>query len=185
VLGGVGEVRLRVASAQPGERPTFGEFPLAAVLGELERSQLLAEGLVEAAGADRGELTWIANQDRLSVCLFDEPQERREDARLSHPCLVNDQDAAVRQAVRAGRVDEQPMERAARDAGRGRHLKTGKIRCQRRQLEIVSHARGSVVRSRVRPSSSRAKTKEPSSSLVRPGRSPGSSRAICVPPAFQ
>ena len=43
----------------------FRQLALAAVLGQLDRRELLAEGWVEAAGGGRGELAGIADQDRL------------------------------------------------------------------------------------------------------------------------
>ena len=51
-LGGVGEVGLGVAAAQPGERFAFERVALATVRAELDRSESFAERGVEAAGAD-------------------------------------------------------------------------------------------------------------------------------------
>ena len=71
MLGGVGEVGLGVAAAETGERLPLGELVLAAVLGQLDRAELLAEGRVEAAGADRGQLARVTDEDRFPLGTLD------------------------------------------------------------------------------------------------------------------
>jgi hypothetical protein len=67
----------------------------------------------------------IADQDRPSLCFFNELKNGREDARLGHPRLVDEEHAAARQAAFAVRVEEQAMERRASDARHGLELVGG------------------------------------------------------------
>jgi hypothetical protein len=59
---GVSEVGLGVTGSEVGERFAFERVALAAVAGQLDRLEAFAQGLVEAAGADGGELGWVADQ---------------------------------------------------------------------------------------------------------------------------
>ena len=56
----MGEVGRGLAFAEPDERSAFGELALAAVFGEVDRAESLAEGGEEAAGADGWELVQVA-----------------------------------------------------------------------------------------------------------------------------
>jgi hypothetical protein len=60
--GGVGEVELRVAAAEAGERLAFEWVELAAVAGQLERAEPIAERLVETAGAHGRQLARVADE---------------------------------------------------------------------------------------------------------------------------
>jgi hypothetical protein len=124
-LGGVGEVGLGVAAAQAGERLPFRELVLAAVLGQLERAELLGQGWVEAAGADGRELGGVADQDRLSLRALDELEDRCEHACFGHARLVDDEHAAVWQAFGSVGVEQEPVQGAARDPGRDLELVGG------------------------------------------------------------
>ncbi len=125
MLGGVGEVGLGVAAAETRERLPLRQLVLAAVLGQLDRIELLAKSRVETAGANRGQLTRVTHQDRFPLGTLDRTQKRREHARLGHACLVDDQHAAVRQATVAVGVEQEPVQGAARDPGRGLELVGG------------------------------------------------------------
>ena len=113
VFGGVGEVGLGVAGAEAGERLPFGGFVLAAVLAQLERVELVAEGGVEAAGVDRRELGRVADEDRLPLRRLDELEQRGEDACAGHSGFVDDEYAPVRESAVAGGVEEEPVQGAA------------------------------------------------------------------------
>ena len=72
----------------------------------------------------------VADQDRLPVRLLDQLENGREDARLGHSCLVDDEDGAGREAPARARVVEQPVECRRGDAGLvlellGRHARRG------------------------------------------------------------
>ena len=71
----------------------------------------------QPAGADGGELVRVADQDRLAAGLLDELEHGREDARLGHAGLVDDEHGAGREASVGARLVEQPVERRRRDAG--------------------------------------------------------------------
>ena len=115
--GGVGEVGLGVAVAEVLECVAFERVVLAAVLGEVDRAEPVAEGGEEAAGADGGQLLRVADQDRLPLGLLDEVEQRRQHARLGHAGLVDDQHAAVRQAALGLGVEQEPVHGAGGDAG--------------------------------------------------------------------
>ena len=61
--GGVSEVGLGIAVAHLGECLAFDRLVLAAVVKEFERAESFAEGGVEAAGADSGQLGRVADQN--------------------------------------------------------------------------------------------------------------------------
>lgn len=97
---------------------------LAAVLAQHQGAELLAEGRVEAAGADRRQLAGIADEDRLPAGCVDQLEQRREHARFCQARLVDDQDTAVGEPAVAVSLQEQPVQRAAWDAG-GEHELVG------------------------------------------------------------
>jgi hypothetical protein len=57
--------------------------------------------------------------------MLDQVQQRREHARLGHPRLVDDEDAAVRHSALAAGVEKQPVQRPAGNAGGGGELVRG------------------------------------------------------------
>ena len=63
--------------------------------------------------------SWCGSPIRIAfaVRLLDELEHGREDARLGHAGLVDDEHAAARQAAAAARVVEQPVEGRRGDAG--------------------------------------------------------------------
>ena len=109
-LGRVGEVRLWIAGAQVGERGPLGGVALAAVLGQAERAEPIAERSVEPAGTDGGELAGVTDEDRLPVRLVDHAKQRREGARVGHAGLVDDEDAVGWEATVSGGVEEEAVE---------------------------------------------------------------------------
>ena len=111
--------------AQVRERVALRRVVLAAVLRKADRAEAVAEGGEEAAGADGRELAGVADQDRLPAGLLDQLEQRREDARLRHAGLVDDQHAAARQTALALGVEEEPVHGRAADAGRGCELVGG------------------------------------------------------------
>lgn len=62
---------------------------MAAVVAQLERAKPVAERLVEASGADRGQLRRVAHQQQLALRSVDRVEERGEDARPRHTRLVD------------------------------------------------------------------------------------------------
>ena len=103
-LLGVGEVVAADAGADARERVAFELVALAAVLGQHDGAVALDDAGEEPARADGGELVRVADQDRLPVRLLDEVEHGREDARLGHAGLVDDEHAsraAGRRRVRA------------------------------------------------------------------------------------
>jgi hypothetical protein len=120
--GGVGEVGLGLAGAEAGESGALSGVELAAVLHELEGAEPRAEGGEEAARADCGELSGIADEDRLTAGLVDQAQERGEHPRLRHPRFVDDRDGAPREAAVPASVEQEPMHGRAANAGGGGEL---------------------------------------------------------------
>lgn len=115
-VGRVGEVRLRVAVPQAGECLAFERVALATIARELDHVEPVTERLIEAAGTDRGQLRWVADQEQLSLCPLDRVQQRRENARLSHPRLIDDEHAAAGQANVTLGIEQESVQGAARDA---------------------------------------------------------------------
>ena len=99
---GEGEVVAAEAVADRLERVALVGVVLAAVLAELDRAVAFDDAGEEAAGADRGQLGGIADQDDLPLRLLDAFEQRREDARLGHPGLVDDDEAALGQLAAGG-----------------------------------------------------------------------------------
>ena len=95
-LLGVGEVVAADAGADARERVAFELVVLAAVLGQHDGALALDDAGEEPARADGGELVRVADQDRLPVRLLDEVEHGREDARLGHAGLVDDEHASRR-----------------------------------------------------------------------------------------
>ena len=110
--GSRGRAPLRIASsASP-----LGSVALAAVLAELDRAVTFDDAGEEAAGADGGELVRVADQDVFPLRLLDAFEQRREDARLGHAGLVDDEHGSAAGGRRRG-CCEQPVERGRGDAG--------------------------------------------------------------------
>lgn len=161
--GGVSEVRLGVAGTQPRERLPFEEIPLAAVFGEADRTEMLAEGGVEATGADGRQLVGIADQDHLSFRPLDELKYRSEHAGLGHAGLVDDQDAAAGKAAITLGVEQESVQRAARDTGgNGEPVGGAAARCRTQHghralaIRVSEDAQCGVRRRRVRRVRARA-----------------------------
>jgi hypothetical protein len=77
-------LRLLAEACRESGVPVLGAAPSGRAADEL------------AAGADRRQLLRVAYQDRPPSCTLDELEQRREQARLGHPSLVDDQQAARR-----------------------------------------------------------------------------------------
>jgi hypothetical protein len=123
--GRVREVRLRVTVAEARERDLLAEVVLAAVLRQVGRAEPLAERRVEAAGANGGELLRVADQDRLAVRVVGQAEERLEHAGVGHPGFVDNENAVLRQAAFAPRVEQEAVHRRAANRGRGLELVGG------------------------------------------------------------
>jgi hypothetical protein len=119
------EVRLGITAAETRQRLPLGELVLAAVLGQLDRTELLAERRVEAAGADRWQLERVTDKDRFPLGTLDLTEQGCEHARLGHPGLIDDQHTPGRQATVAGSVEQELVQGAARDPGRRLELVGG------------------------------------------------------------
>ena len=148
-LDRVGEVGLWIAGPQVGERGPLGGVVLAAVLGQAERAEPIAEPGVESARADGGELTGVTDEDRLPACLVDHAKQRREGARVTHAGLVDDQDAMTGEATVSGGVEKKAVEGGASDAGDTGELVGGAATRRRpdhrdpsRLVRLVEHAEG-------------------------------------------
>lgn len=109
---GEGEVVAAEAVADRLERAPLLEVMLAAVLAQLDGAVAFDNPGEEAAGADRGQLAGIADQDDLPVRLFDALEQRREDPRFGHVGLVDHDEAALGYLIL-----EEAVECARGDAG--------------------------------------------------------------------
>jgi hypothetical protein len=81
---GEGEVRLRVTVTRAGECLAFERVELAAVAGECDHVEPIAERVMEAAGADRGQLGRVANHEPFPLGPADGVEEGCEQ-RASRP----------------------------------------------------------------------------------------------------
>ncbi len=140
--GGISEVGLGVPLTHPCERFAFERVELAAVARELDHVEAVAERVVEAAGTDGGQLGRVAHQHNFPLRSVNGVEERGEDARLRHPRLVDHEQAAVREAALALCVEEEPVQGAARDAGRVLELVGGAAARRRPQDRGVDAAVG-------------------------------------------
>jgi hypothetical protein len=113
----ISEVVAADASPDFRERVALELVLLAAVLAEHDGALALDDPSEESAGADCGKLVRIADQDCLPVSPLDQCKHGRENARLRHRSLVDDDDGPVGQATFATGVLEQPMQSHRRDAG--------------------------------------------------------------------
>ena len=146
-LLGVGEVVAADSGPDASERVALELVVLAAVLGQHDGAVALDDAGEEAARADRGELVRVADQDRLAARLLDELEHGREDARLGHAGLVDDEHRAGRQAAAGARLVEQPVERRRGDAGLVLELlggNAGRRRAEHRDAGLREHLRDGV-----------------------------------------
>ena len=112
VAFGEGEVVAAEAVADRFERAPLVAVALAAVLAQLDRAVTFDDAGEEAAGADGGQLSGVADQDDLRLRLLDAFEQRGEDAGLGHSGLVDDDEAALGE-----RLLEEPVEGRRGNAG--------------------------------------------------------------------
>ena len=73
----------------------MSRFALAAVVCQLDCAESFAECRVKAAGADRGQLLRVTDEDRLPLGPLDVLEQWCEHTRLGHPGLVDDEHTAA------------------------------------------------------------------------------------------
>ena len=117
-----------VAAPQLVERVAFPRLPLAAVVGQLNDRQPVDQPAEHPADVDLGQLVVVADQDELCAAPLGVVEEAGELAGAHHAGLVDDEDAAVREATcRAGAVEggQQRVDGVAVDPGAGVQLGGG------------------------------------------------------------
>jgi hypothetical protein len=101
------DVGVDVAVAQRGQGPDLFGVELAAVSGQRDGAEAVADGAERAPGLDLGQLARVADADELAAGSRDVLGEAVVGARADHPGLVDEEHRLGRQAVAAVDVGQQ------------------------------------------------------------------------------
>lgn len=115
----IAQRRFYLAAAEQRERVAFPAGLLAPVLAELNRRQASDQGPERAAGADLGQLVFVADQHQLRPRTSRMVGQLRELASGNHPGLVDDEHGAPWKSCHRPRPKplEQGGDAGARNAG--------------------------------------------------------------------